>query len=89
MSGYLRSNEYGLDQRTCKLEGDERVAAVKKGQRDILNNLLPQLDGLPILDSSIDPIDGIKQLIATGGTDLQVKALKYCQRWRRITASSP
>ena len=43
VSGYLRSNEYGLDQRTYKLEGDERVAAVKKGQRDILNSLLPQM----------------------------------------------
>jgi hypothetical protein len=53
---------------------------VKAGQRDIINGLLPQL-GLPQIDTNETPLDGIERLLMAGGTEVQVKALKDCQRW--------
>lgn len=81
VSGLLRSGEERLGVRLYKLNGDELIAATKTGQRDILNNLLPQIEGLPVIAADVDPLDGINQLLAIGGSERQVKALKDCLRW--------
>jgi hypothetical protein len=81
VAGYLRSENDRLHYGALRnVEGEARVAATKAGQRDIINRLLPQL-GLAKLDNDEGPRDGIKRLIAIGGTDQQVKALKAIERW--------
>jgi hypothetical protein len=82
VSGYLRSADMQLQYKLPKDDDDDaRIAAIKTGQRNIINNLLPQL-GLPKLDGDETPGDGVERLLALGGTDnRQVKALKDCQRW--------
>jgi hypothetical protein len=81
IAGYLHSAEDELQYRIPRdADDDAIVAATRAGQRDIINRLLPQL-ALPKLDESEAPIDGIERLIAAGGTEQQVKALRACQRW--------
>jgi hypothetical protein len=81
VAGYLRSAD---DELHCgalrNIEGEARIAATKTGQRNIINGLLPQL-GLPKLSNDEEPREGIKRLIAIGGTEQQVKALKAVERW--------
>jgi hypothetical protein len=81
VASYLRSENELMESRIPRDASDEaRIAAIKAGQRGIINRLLPQL-ALPMLDESETPLDGVKRLIADSGTEQQVKALKDCQRW--------
>jgi hypothetical protein len=86
VNGYLRSQD---EQMLCKIAWDAsdeaRITAIKAGQRDIINGLLPQL-GLPQLDANETSLDGIERLLRVvgfypDGTSQQVKALEDCQRW--------
>ena len=80
VSGYLRSADNRLQYDLPK-DRDQRIAAVRSGQRDIINNLLPQLGLSTTIDVNEKPSDGIARMLAAGGTEQQVKALKDCQRW--------
>ena len=84
VSGYLSSRGRGLQYSLSNLSDDQVIAATKTGQRDIINNLLPQL-GLPVLLGGLgeELHDGINRLIEAGGTEHQIKALKDCARWLR------
>ena len=80
VSGYLRNADNRL-QYNLPEDRDQRIAAVRSGQRDIINNLLPQLGLSTTIDVNEKPSDGIARMLAAGGTEQQVKALKDCQRW--------
>ncbi len=83
VAGYLRCKGDQLRYKVCGLENqdrDQRWAKVYAGQRDILNNLLPQL-GLACIEATEKPDDGIRRLAQMGGTEQQVAALAACQRW--------
>jgi hypothetical protein len=85
VAGYLRSMEENMEGRIPHgLSADERVARVKIGQRDIINQLLPQL-ALPKLEEDLTPLNGVKLLIEVGGTEQQMKALKAIERWLKNT----
>jgi hypothetical protein len=80
VAGYLRSCGDRLDRKLPE-DKDQRIAAVQAGQRDIINNLLPQIPLTQRIEATEKPMDGIERLLALGGTDQQVAALKACQRW--------
>ena len=95
VSSYLRAHGQGLNYNLPRRGRDheQQRAAAKVEQRNILNNLLPQL-GLPMLDSEL--LEGIEQLLVMGGwTDVQANALRDCQKWLKnfrivtITSSAP
>jgi hypothetical protein len=82
VAGYLRSNGDAL---LCKVyrpnqDRDHLIAAVQAGQRDILNNLLPQL-GLACIEATEKPSDGIRRLMQMDGTEQELAALGACERW--------
>jgi hypothetical protein len=81
VSGYLRSADEQLQYKLPRDGDDDKlIAAVKAGQRSIINNLPPQL-GLSSLDANEQPLEGIERMLAIGGTVPQVEALQDCQRW--------
>jgi hypothetical protein len=81
VAGYLRSENDRLHYKIPQgASPDERIAAAEKRQRVIINQLLPQLE-LPKLDDNETPSDGVKRLIAIGGSERQLKALRDCERW--------
>jgi hypothetical protein len=81
VSGYLRSHDDGLRRTVAKVPEDQFVEAAAVAVRKILNNLLPQIDNLPMLDTDYAPLEGIEQLLKLGGTERQVNALEDCKRW--------
>ena len=80
VAGYLRSCGERLRYKLPK-DKDQRIAAVQAGQRDIINNLLPQIALTQRIETTEKPSDGIKRLLAMGGTAQQVAALEACYRW--------
>jgi hypothetical protein len=81
VAGYLRSGGDRLLYRTLPQDKDQRIAVVQAGQRDIINSLLPQIGITHRIEASEKPSDGIKRLLAMGGTAQQVAALEACGRW--------
>jgi hypothetical protein len=79
VGGYLRAEDERMQ---CRLPIDmnDVIAATKEGLHRIVDGLLLQI-GLPPLDANETPHDGIARLLAIGGTDLQLKVLRDCQRW--------
>jgi hypothetical protein len=82
VAGYLRSCGERL-QYDGKLpeDKDQRIAAIRAGQRDIINGLLPQIGLAQRIEATEKPIDGVARLLAQGGTAQQVAALEACRRW--------
>ena len=80
VAGYLRSMGDDLQHQPSGLSDDERIVLIRQGQRRIVDQLLPHLD-LPKLDDSETLNNGIKRLLALGGTERQAKALKDVERW--------
>jgi hypothetical protein len=81
VAGYLRSCGDRLQHSKLPEDKDQRIAAVQAGQRDIINNLLPQLSLAQRIEATEKPIDGITRLLAQGGTAQQIAALEACRRW--------
>ena len=81
VAGYLRSCGDRLQYGKLPEDKDQRIAAVQAGQRDIINNLLPQIGLAHRIKPTEKPIDGVARLLAIGGTAQQVSALEACRRW--------
>src|SRR6516164_7316596 len=81
VAGYLRSCGERLQYHELPEDKDQRIAAVQAGQRDIINNLLPQIGLAQRIEATEKPIDGIARLLAQGGTAHQIAALEACRRW--------
>jgi hypothetical protein len=79
--GYLRSCGENLAYSELPKDKDQRIAAVQAGQRDIVNNLLPQIGFTQRIEATEKPLDGIARLLAQGGTTQQIAALDACRRW--------
>ena len=82
IAGYLRSAEerYKIP---WDVSDDQRAAAIKAAQRDIINAALSQC-GVAPLDADKTPADGIAHRLAsfTNNTwKIQIKALKDCELW--------
>jgi hypothetical protein len=82
VAGYLRS---GGDLLLCRpslpVDKEQCIAEVRAGQRDILNNLFPQIGiGDRIGDAEL-PCEGVERLLKLGGNEQQVAALETCRRW--------
>jgi hypothetical protein len=58
--------------------GIRSSAAVRAGQRDILNNLFGIADRIG--DAEL-PREGIERLLKLGGSEQHVAALETCRRW--------
>jgi hypothetical protein len=80
VAGYLRSCGDRLLYRTLPEDKNQRIALVQTGQRDIINSLLPQIGITHHIETSEKPSDGIKRLLAMGGTAQQVRL------WRHVIA---
>jgi hypothetical protein len=91
VSGYLRSNEYRIlsklpTDRDTEEDRRRRVEVVQAGQREAINQLLPQI-GIPdrIVDSEA-PRDGVARLIAVDGrTAHHLVVVKPARSGRRRT----
>ena len=81
VAGYLRSCGDRLQYGKLPEDKDQRIAAVQAGQRDIINNLFPQIGLAHRIEPTEKPIDGVARLLAIGGTAQQVSALEACRRW--------
>jgi hypothetical protein len=81
VAGYLRSCGESLSYRKMPEDRDQHIAAVRAGQRDIINNLLPQIGITGRIEAAEKPSDGVERLLAMGGTAQQVSALEACRRW--------
>jgi hypothetical protein len=81
VAGYLRSCGERLQYHELPEDKDQRIAAVQAGQRDIINNLLPQIGLAQRIEATEKPIDGIARLLAQGGTAHQIAPLEACRRW--------
>jgi hypothetical protein len=81
VAGYLRSNGDRLFWRPLPDDKEQLIAAVRIGQRDILNNLLPQIGIADRIGDAELPREGIERLLKLGGNEQQVAALEACRRW--------
>jgi hypothetical protein len=80
VNDYPRREHLRLENGLPQGDRDEVIAAVKAGQRDIINQLLPQVE-LPELDACETLYDGLRHLIAAAHTPEQVNVLRQCQHW--------
>ena len=80
-AGYLRSAGDQLLWRDLPEDKEQLIAAVRAGQRDILNNLLPQIGIADRIGGAELPRDGIERLLKLGGNEQQVATLETCRRW--------
>ena len=84
-AGYLRAQGDRICADIYRIKSQDReqiLAAAQAGQRTALNSLLPQL-GLPCIEATEKPADGIERLMQMGSTEQQQAALKTCRRWLR------
>jgi hypothetical protein len=81
VAGYLRSESDRLLCRSLPEEKEQLLAAVRTGQRDILNNLLPQIGIADRIGDAELPREGLKRLFELDRSEQQVAALEACQRW--------
>ena len=81
VAGYLRSCGERLQYQEFPEDRDQHIAAVRAGQRNIINQLLPQIALAGCIEATEKPIDGVQRLLAMGGTAQQVAALEACRRW--------
>jgi hypothetical protein len=82
VAGYLRSmgDQLYYKQEKAKLE-HRPVISDDEGERDIINNLLPQLGIVGRIGQDEKPRDGVKRLQQAAQGDAQVKALAACLKW--------
>ena len=81
VAGYLRSMSDQLLWRDLPEDKEQRIAAVRAEQRNILNNLFPQI-GIPDrIGDAERPREVIERLLKLGGNEQQVAALETCRRW--------
>jgi hypothetical protein len=86
VSGYLRS---ATDQMLCRIPWDARDearrAAIKAGQRDILNRLLPQL-ALPRIDTDEALSHGVDRLLANGAPNSRSRPCRIVSAGSRVSS---
>jgi hypothetical protein len=81
VAGYLRSGGDQLLSRHLPEDKERCIAVVRAGQRDILNNLFPQIGIADRISDAELPREGIERLLRLGGNEQQVAALETCRRW--------
>ena len=81
VAGYLRSKGDQLLWRDLPEDKEQLIAAVRAGQRDILNSLLPQIGVTDRIEDAELPREGIERLLKLGGNERQVATLETCRRW--------
>jgi hypothetical protein len=81
VAGYLRSNGERLLCSELPKDKEQCIALVRAGQRDTLNNLLPQIGIADRISDAELPREGVERLLKLGGNEQQVAALEACGRW--------
>ena len=82
IAGYLRSMEQDLWHQQAIAERSGKVGiSDDDGRRQIINNLLSQIEGAGSIDQAESPRDGVKRLRVTATSARQVEALDACARW--------